>query len=443
MAKRNTAPTEKRARSTKPGRDEFFFVSAGIRVLSRVVDKRTRTETHYPFDPRDGSKKYKHVTCIVFKQVRPSDVHGVYKDWKRGYGFTRNLSPLVAFLEAYPTVNRVVIARAGKSRLAKTEIKLTTQDFEYLYQRIRPFRTQQTAELKSYTKAILADIIPSSVKKEATVYHPGELTRFIELRGLNSRNLSPNDIQSLGDLISSFPTDHKFVKGKSFISTKEKFDVISIEATLRDYRKLLGRKVETKKLEDSWHQFFKESSWILSQMFAAPMVLFKDKGYVGGKDIQNTGGKIVDFIYRNKLSMSSAIIEIKTHHTPLLDKAPYRKPDVFSISHQLSGAINQVLDQKDTMQKEYNSVMRSSEVESFDPLCIVLAGRFSSIKKECQKSFELFRSNSKGVTVVTFDELYERIETVLAIFRKKPILSRKGNLGLHHRARKRKVSMEG
>ena len=101
-------------------------------------------------------------------------------------------------------------------------------------------------------------------------------------------------------------------------------------------------------------------------------------------------------------------------------KRPYRKPDVFSTSKELTGAINQILDQKDTLQKDYHSVTKSSGVESFNPICIVLAGQISSLGKNHIKSFELFRNNSKDAVIVTYDELLKRIETILEIFLNKP-----------------------
>lgn len=65
---------------------------------------------------------------------------------------------------------------------------------------------------------------------------------------------------------------------------------------------------------------------------------------MGGKIIHNTGGKVVDFLYANKLTRNSALIEIKKHTTKLLSKKPYRGTDVFNMDKEFSGAISQVLD---------------------------------------------------------------------------------------------------
>ncbi len=392
----------------------FHCVGDSFDVISREV--YSGKEVHFPFDTRNGSQKYRYIESITFDGLSPTVVHGVYKDWKRGFGFTRYLSPLIDFLENFPGIGKIMISLKKNSKFNKTEIIFSKDDIESLYQRIRPFRDQQSEELKVLTKNLCADMFPSNVQKQSARYYAGQITRLIENKSVKAEQLNAADIKTISALITELPLDHIFIKKGNFVATKEKFEIVSIETTLRAYRKLLARKNDSKKLEESWHQFFKKYSWILSQMFASPMVIFGDKAYVGGKGIDNQKGKIADFIYKNSFSRSAAIIEIKTHRTPLLMQRPYRKPDVFSVSKELSGAINQVLDQKDTLQKDYHAVVNSADIESFSPICIVLVGQLSSLEKNHLKSLELFRNNSKDALIVTYDELLKRIETILSIF---------------------------
>jgi len=418
MARKTIETKEIRFEKLKT-KEIFHCLGNGFEVVSREVF-RNGSEIHHPFDVRNGSQKYKFITSIVFDHVSPSAIHGVYKAWNRGLGFTRYLSPIIEFLQTYPKITTVRIAKKKHSKLKADQIVFSVEDIETLYQRIRPFRNQQSEELKDLTTNLFASIFPSAVKGTSPRYYPGELTRLVETKSVKGKQLSPNDIESLSSLLAELPAEHRFITEGKFIATKEKFEIVSIEATLKYYRRLLARKINSKHLEESWHQFFKNHSWLLSQMFASPMVIFGDKAYVGGKDLANQKGKIADFIYRNSFSRSAAIIEIKTHRTPLLANRAYRDPDVFSISKELSGAINQVLDQKDTLQKDYNSVTKGAAVESFNPGCVVLVGQLSDLKSDRTKSLELFRNNSKDVVIVTFDELLKRIETILEIFRNKP-----------------------
>ena len=106
--------------------------------------------------------------------------------------------------------------------------------------------------------------------------------------------------------------------------------------------------------EEFWQTtVFKENQWVLAQIFACPCTIFADKAYVGGKGINNSGGNLCDFIYQNSLSQNVALIEIKTPCTELIGNQ-YR--GTYSFSYDLSGAVNQVLNYRDKLTKEYYSL---------------------------------------------------------------------------------------
>jgi hypothetical protein len=112
------------------------------------------------------------------------------------------------------------------------------------------------------------------------------------------------------------------------------------------------------------------------------------------------------------------LIEIKKHTTKILSKKPYRGTDVFNMDKELSGAISQVLDQKDTYCKEFNSLRSKEDITSFNPNCIIIIGTLKDLDKKQYKAFELIRSGLRDVEIITFDELYERIKSILSIFKK-------------------------
>ena len=101
--------------------------------------------------------------------------------------------------------------------------------------------------------------------------------------------------------------------------------------------------------------------------------------------------------------------------TSILESKPYRGKDVFSITKHFSGAIAQVLDQKDNLMKDFNNTCKGTELEAFNPRCIIVIGKLASLSKNQRKSFELFRSSCKEVHIVTFDEVCQKIENLLSI----------------------------
>lgn len=164
--------------------------------------------------------------------------------------------------------------------------------------------------------------------------------------------------------------------------------------------------------ESFWQTFFKQNSWVIAQIFSYPVILIQDQAYVGGKGIDNTGGNIVDFLYKNGLSDNVLLVEIKTPVASIVGNA-YRDKS-YCASSELSGSITQILNYKYELQKNYRDLVRQDNgvFQIFNPQCMVVVGTLldGNLNGEQRKSFELFRSNSKQVEIVTFDELFRKVQ---------------------------------
>lgn len=168
--------------------------------------------------------------------------------------------------------------------------------------------------------------------------------------------------------------------------------------------------------EEFWQNFFENNSHIISQAFSAPSFIFKDKAYLGGKGLDNKGGKLVDFVYKNNKTNNILLIEIKTPVTKIIG-SNYR--GTFSISAELSGAVNQMLQYKDQQQKEFYTICGKSndKYELFNPKCLMIIGSLTSLLPEERHAFELFRNDLKSIDILTFDELFGKIEIVLELIK--------------------------
>lgn len=177
--------------------------------------------------------------------------------------------------------------------------------------------------------------------------------------------------------------------------------------------------------ERFWQILLKENAWILSQLFSNPTVLIEDEAFVGGKTTNNDSGKVVDFLYANPFSKDAVLIEIKTPNTPLISHSEYRT-GVHSAHKELMGAVTQVLTYKNTLQSEYSSILvnnikngKESDFDVINPNCVVIAGRFDALQKTYHKhSFELYRKELKNVIVITFDELFMRVQNLIELLEK-------------------------
>lgn len=164
--------------------------------------------------------------------------------------------------------------------------------------------------------------------------------------------------------------------------------------------------------ETDWQKLFCETPFILSLAFGHPVVKVKDQAYVGGRNFSGQGDKIADFIFRDGLTNNVAITEIKTPDLDLLNKGSYRD-NIYAPSSKLSGAINQILDQRYHFQKEIVQMKDNDggqiDIRSYFVHCCLVAGRMPA-DEDRKKSFELFRHNLKDVEIVTFDELLKKLE---------------------------------
>jgi len=162
--------------------------------------------------------------------------------------------------------------------------------------------------------------------------------------------------------------------------------------------------------EQFWQDALASRSFVLSQLFTYPVILLKEKAYVGGKAITNTGGSLTDFLLRAANTDALLIVEIKTPATALL--AGEYRAGVHPPSSELAGAISQVLHYRQTLSKNFHSLRSETDqkVTLGEPDVVIVVGNSNQLDTPAKlESFELLRHRLLGVTIVTFDELFARL----------------------------------
>ena len=172
--------------------------------------------------------------------------------------------------------------------------------------------------------------------------------------------------------------------------------------------------------EEFWQQALSDRVFVLSQLFAFTTVVIREKVYVGSKQVTNRGGNVVDFLSRLKTTDSTALIEIKTPRTKLL-ASEYR--GVFPFSSELSGAVTQVLNYRQSLISEFHAITaeESTRLTLAEPRCLVIAGDSTELNTNAKKErFDLQRDRIQGVTVVTYDEMFEKLKTLMEVLQGTP-----------------------
>jgi len=396
----------------------YYFHDTELKInqLSKEEYKNKDMIVHYPRG-FEGGQKYntiKKFTYLGFKKKLPV---GVVKSPLFGYGFTKKLNPFSKHINENFSFKEVQIVKNGKTKIEKEVLYLSDRSLQLLNKTFDDVFKKNKAETASVLALIMYKLFPKVAEKPKKKYIANALSTSLSSWGNSIDEFSDSDKEAIKELFDKLSVSTDFLTSDSLKKTKEIVDNKYIENTLKQFDVLYKQATETKTLEKKWQKFLKENSWVFSSIFSQPVILYKDEAYVGGKSIENRGGKFSDFLIKNSLSDNISFFEIKTHKTKLLDASPYRGKDVFSATKELTGCINQVLNQRDKFQKNFASLKLESEqeFETFNSKCVVLIGSFEDLTKKQKYSFELLRSNSRDVEIITFDEIKKKIQSLKMI----------------------------
>lgn len=92
---------------------------------------------------------------------------------------------------------------------------------------------------------------------------------------------------------------------------------------------------------------------------------------------------------------------------------------VYAPSRELAGSTIQVLDYRRSLYRDLNILNRDKiySVAAHNPKAVVIIGNSSELENEEKKrSFQLFRSGFLDVEIVTFDDLFLKIERLASLF---------------------------
>jgi len=198
----------------------------------------------------------------------------------------------------------------------------------------------------------------------------------------------------------------------------EEFRKLLNENYLNEYKQIINK--PNTKDETAWQYFFKKNEWIfgygLDYRFQGILQneFHASDTSAGGKD-----GVISDYLLGDK--RFTTFVELKLPTTKLFGASKNRS-NCWSLSNHLIDAYSQILEQKasgqikiETTKELLDDFNNEIEQRSFDSRTILIIGSWDEIndeptefKRTKQKTFELFRRDSRNVDIITYDELYER-----------------------------------
>jgi hypothetical protein len=270
----------------------------------------------------------------------------------------------------------------------------------------------------------LDEVEAAATRVRVTDVSDAEILDFVKKRG------RAEIVQLTASLLDSNLTDREIAVITGRKSDLELFKKLLTDASFFEKtRDDMGKGAEA-----VWQAFFEKATWI----FGYGLSLVTHDGIDDGKlerittgaNLWTGAGKRSDAVMRSRAFVSTLLFcEIKRHDTPLLSSNPYRPPDVYAPSIELSGGVAQLqktvrktyrllLDQIRSLTKDDGSPT-GLDVSTTKPRQVLLIGDLNEFKTEHGingekvESFELFRRSQHDIEVITFDELYERARFIV------------------------------
>ena len=407
------------------------------RATLLLVDGKDRCLTIYPINTLDTLRgrflepKYSKVESITLEYQEipyldftqpvpktPEEVRAMLeglpstftKDYAYGLGLARPYYSIIDAVQSLSDCTEIVISSKSQTGIDSRGMvfNIATEDFEELRLELNKIdqHTRNAAysvkKVASYN--ILAKRLGLPTETAKTGRHP--YRKLLTAAAEGKEPLSEDAQNAVLGVVSDHAKDIVEKQPDKLAKLRSDIELVTLENLIKRYEEMLCQKLN----EERWQTFFSENQFILNLAFGYPVIKVQGQASVGGRKLSGSGDKITDFLVKNSLTNNTALVEIKRPKAELLHKRPYRN-SVYTPAAELSGAINQALDQKYQFDHEFDHIKVNSklaDIESYAVHCCLIIG-MTPTDDDKKKSFELFRRNSKDVEIVTFDELLEKL----------------------------------
>lgn len=416
-------------------------LGAGYRVKILNLDAKADTVTIYPtnmYGRQDGFLKPKyskvrtitledfHLINVDFEEEPPTDPESVCemlgelppaftKNPDHGLGLAKDYRFIIEAVEALSDCSAIVISSKEETHADETAeiLYVSFADFDEMRRKINAITDASQTAGRSVKEATAHNYFAEKLGKPTIEVTTGRspVRRMITASAIGEEVLPEEEQNAVIHALKKSARSLGAEQTERLAKLQSDIELVTLDALIARYEDMLGKPLN----EGRWQAFFHENPFILHMAFGYPVIKVQDQASVGGRKLSGRGEKITDFLVKNALTNNTALFEIKTPQTAVLGKAAYRD-GVYPPSKDLTGSMNQALDQRYQFQREVGAIKDKSriwDIESYAVHCCLIIGKTPEGAEE-QKSFELFRRNSKDVSVVTFDELLEKLKQLKA-----------------------------
>ena len=333
------------------------------------------------------------------------------KDFNYGLGFTQKHRHIARAIEELSDCVSVFIGRDFHTftDTKRHDFYLSSADLDHVRRGIDRVVTTARNVAAAVNSATVYNFLAERVGEPEVPVRFGRspLRKALTSKILQGDHFLPEDEQELFlDVLGANARQLAVGQPKRVALVQQELELANLDTIITRYEQMMHEREK----EEAWQRFFSDNPFILSMGFGYPVVLVQEQAFIGGRDVSGKGDKIADFLFKNKITNNSAIVELKTPQAALLSSKVFRR-GVYGPHKELVEGLSQILDQKHRFEGEIAQIQRNSKRQDFETYsvrCCLLIGMAPEGEAQ-RKALELFRGNSKDVEVVTFDELLEKL----------------------------------
>lgn len=227
------------------------------------------------------------------------------------------------------------------------------------------------------------------------------------------RALIEEGILSSSDIVNTAYRKRELGKFRRLLSESESWKLYAKKSAISGYSE-----------EKVWQYFFERNDWIfgygLEYRFNG---ILQKEFHASETQADGSGGSIGDFLMGDK--RFTTFVEIKKPSTPLFG-ASVNRGNAWSLSRDLIDAVSQILEHKASgqirieTQRLHDSQGQLITQRAYDSKVLLIIGDWGNVesandneKRIKEKTFELYRRDSRNIKILTFDELLERAKFIV------------------------------
>jgi hypothetical protein len=424
-------PAEEKLSESEKYASKTQHASAKRKLLE--IDGQKRRLTIFPLNTLAGhpdflEPKYDQIESIVLEgwgaEILQSEDEveellqglptGFIKDYSYGLGLVKDYRFIITAVEKIPQIRHLLISSSDETGVSGDTYTLSFDDYEAIRKGLNRITDRQQSDAAQDKRifahnSLLTPLDPRNFPESSRPYRKDTIFKLIPSDGSQTIKLSDADQDAAVRLVDQNKREIARKSPQDLLRLRNDIELVSLEVLISKYEDMLGKDLP----EPRWQALFNDNPFILNLAFGYPVVKIQDQAHIGGRTLSGSGETIADFLVKNRLSNNAALFEIKKPGTRLLRKTPYRE-ELYAPSSDLAGAMNQMLDQKNEFQKDVARIKENSRIydlESYSVHGVLVIGTTPEDRHQ-QKSFELFRGNSKDITIITFNELLGKLKSL-------------------------------